>query len=1059
MRKLAIALAALMLSISALGQVSYDTVTATVTDPDGQPLANAPFIWRLVDQIGNPVSSATTPNGQIYNAKSVQGTLSGDGTMSVGLVPNNILTKPSGTQWRLTISPPLPVDQSNILTYQPPWNLNYTASITANVDLSSQISALTSNVNYFNVQTGQATVAGWLTGTAGPPSLLCGSMSHAGYFYMSAAAQLYQCNKAVGGVWAWNGVAGTGTAGLVSLNGLVGPNLNLVSSDSSILISPSGTSIDLKVIGGGGSGVQYNPTTTSYIVPSFSGPYDDGDAHSTNLGVPTSVNCVHTTTSTCTVVMPTAHGLAVAGAIDMFNLASWPYVQQAAQYGSFQVTTVPNSTTITFTTPTTLTYTCGPCTGNVYDASFWGIWEFAREPFIYGHGTVYGLQQTSASLVANWTALTSVISGTPKYLIDQTGQNDFAAGSSTATVESLHQQIWALAHTDGMITVQSTMVPSLYGFTPADVKPSQLNYWYFSQACTPSNKASKQCIDRYIDTASVLQTTENAAVMPEPGANQRFADKLNEAFGVQKSSAAIPPTQVTFSGNLSTNIASEFTGNRRFFYDANWNTWMDWNPTSNGATIYSNSHQVVLNLIDSSLGAGGNFGSDFFGRDGGNNNVFGRRFHYAGNGSTSNYAAYYPIGGTDVIRFFADGSVQLPNVATSPSTAPACFNGTNGGLTNVGCTGGGLADPGSNGVVKRTALNTTAVAAFADIVAMWASGACTSGYLKFDGTCSAPSGTFAAGGDLAGTSSSQQVIGINSVPLCTGFSPTNGQNLQYTTASTPNPCYTAQTAPSGSFAAGGDLSGTSTSQQVTGLKSVPFCTGFTPTTGQVLTYTTASSPNPCYTAASAGGGASFPFTIVQQSTSQFNNGTSFTVSFPQALQASGATAFIFLGYDTGATVTMTGWTRDFVTSAGGPGIAVYHIASAGQTSVTFTTSGTVSCVATFLELSGTRSIGASAFSTFSSAVSASVGSITPSAGAAVFEAVSYTGLTTAPQFFPNLIGDTLDTWRDFGYQNGSGNRSLSGYVYKGAATGATITPPRMLFPGVFSGNWAAWSIN
>jgi hypothetical protein len=34
---------------------------------------------------------------------------------------------------------------------------------------------------------------------------------------------------------------------------------------------------------------------------------------------------------------------------------------------------------------------------------------------------------------------------------------------------------------------------------------------------------------------------------------------------------------------------------------------------------------------------------------------------------------------------------------------------------------------------------------------------------------------------------------LNSVPFCTGFTPTNGQNLQYTTASSPNPCYTAAT--------------------------------------------------------------------------------------------------------------------------------------------------------------------------------------------------------------------------------------------------------------------------
>jgi hypothetical protein len=55
----------------------------------------------------------------------------------------------------------------------------------------------------------------------------------------------------------------------------------------------------------------------------------------------------------------------------------------------------------------------------------------------------------------------------------------------------------------------------------------------------------------------------------------------------------------------------------------------------------------------------------------------------------------------------------------------------------------------------------------------------------------APSGT--ASGDLGGNYPAPTMNGVDGVPLCTGFTPTNGQALQYTTASSPNPCWTAGT--------------------------------------------------------------------------------------------------------------------------------------------------------------------------------------------------------------------------------------------------------------------------
>lgn len=64
---------------------------------------------------------------------------------------------------------------------------------------------------------------------------------------------------------------------------------------------------------------------------------------------------------------------------------------------------------------------------------------------------------------------------------------------------------------------------------------------------------------------------------------------------------------------------------------------------------------------------------------------------------------------------------------------------------------------------------------------------------------------------------------------------------------------------SGTFTPGGDLGGSTSSQQVIGLKTILFCTGFTPTNGQAVTLTTGSSPNPCWTAMTPSGGVATVF--------------------------------------------------------------------------------------------------------------------------------------------------------------------------------------------------------
>ena len=94
--------------------------------------------------------------------------------------------------------------------------------------------------------------------------------------------------------------------------------------------------------------------------------------------------------------------------------------------------------------------------------------------------------------------------------------------------------------------------------------------------------------------------------------------------------------------------------------------------------------------------------------------------------------------------------------------------------------------------------------------------------------------------------------------------------------------------------------GSCTSATVVGLAGVPFCSGFTPTNGQFLKYTTGGSPNPCYSAAAGGG------TIASTTNALVGDGAG------NAIAASGtATNCVLVN---GSSLTCGG---------GGPGLTVY----------------------------------------------------------------------------------------------------------------------------------------
>jgi hypothetical protein len=97
------------------------------------------------------------------------------------------------------------------------------------------------------------------------------------------------------------------------------------------------------------------------------------------------------------------------------------------------------------------------------------------------------------------------------------------------------------------------------------------------------------------------------------------------------------------------------------------------------------------------------------------------------------------------------------------------------------------------------------------------------------------------GSDLSGATAPSNVIGINGVGLCAGFAPTTLQLLQYTTASSPNPCWQAYSQiPSVLYATANSSDQVSGANETsTGLASGTYTSGITATgtTGQTCVLT------------------------------------------------------------------------------------------------------------------------------------------------------------------------------------------------------------------------------
>lgn len=205
----------------------------------------------------------------------------------------------------------------------------------------------------------------------------------------------------------------------------------------------------------------------------------------------------------------------------------------------------------------------------------------------------------------------------------------------------------------------------------------------------------------------------------------------------------------------------------------------------------------------------------------------------------------------------------------------------------------------------------------------------------------------------------------------------------------------------------------------------------------------------------------FPFTVIQEF--QWSNGgagtTSKTLTYPQALQSSGATAFVLWSTDGSASASCpSGWTSDFnQTASTYARLVLCQKASDGTSSQVFTSTSASNDAFYFFELSGTRAFDASSTNSTTNETTIILPAITPTAGSVVFGAAAFlcgatNPVTTSASFLlsPTYVeAPTSPNWKTFGpLAAGTSSRSLAGIVSQVAATHTSTTPPIINMPTI-----------
>jgi hypothetical protein len=445
----------------------------------------------------------------------------------------------------------------------------------------------------------------------------------------------------------------------------------------------------------------------------------------------------------------------------------------------------------------------------------------SREQYINGHGAVTNYATSSQTLAAAETAYATTahtkspaVTGNPGYLILEDWAQDILNGRTVAQIEADYSTLLTTARADNWTGIICTTMPALRasGY-PLFVAPFQewqsVNQWILSMTPTSTNIAAGAYCDRVVQLDDVLANGYDGTYFIQAGTghltdggNRVAADKIVKAIS--------NPSDL-----VEQNTAADF---------------MLQGPFVSG-------DGPILGVSDGS-GSGSNAAWGWALHQWSGTNVYpvyGFRPTSSGGGPLSAVMSIQGISG-GYAHELGTANGYCWGAITPPTAPDTCW--TRSAAGEIAAGQGGAAGDGTGGV-KLSWLHTTLSTAN--------TGSCTSaqgGYWSIgaDGTqtrCPSGGGTwttvggggsFTAAGDLSGSSSSQEVVGVNSVPLCTGFTPTNSQVLTYTTASSPNPCWTAA-------AGGGGGVTPATLTIATGTQAANSCTAIT---GFTLTGVTTS---------------------------------------------------------------------------------------------------------------------------------------------------------------------------------------------------------------------------